>query len=552
LIRIPVRRTPAGAVFRLRPHPAADARGYVRFRLTREGDAPAERVAPAAAGLNLLVSARDGAGAVVVDSDEASIEPLGFVGTVIARLRRRYLLPGGSVLDFAGVEVYPEGPKSKTRNYRQQLNAVRSNRTALDSHFVSTYPELLMGWRAQLSIEIVSTLYTTPPVAITLHLHYLELWDEIEFLLSRLQFPFTLILTLTSENSELAARAQAFFPGAVIRVVENRGRDVRPFLMLLEEGVFDPFEVVCKIHGKRSLGAGQPLLQGDLWRRAIFLDLLAAPRQARDIVQRFADDANLGIVGPRRFLAASRPNRPQDLFTGNRAILEDLAARMAAPIRSDDFDFFLGTMFWARPRALKALRSLGLAANGFAPEAGLQEGTMEHAVERIFNFAVRHAGFRVASASAPLRERALKPIPVGRRLNLTDIRFLHVLKDGWSDVEDDGIWSLDTSSRIAFALETPVSEIAVRIRLKALAARDHLRTFNVVANGRQVGAWTFADHRRVTKTVRIALPSPKRRFVIRLTNADPVSPFDLGVNDDRRKLGLYVSSLRVDVGAGAG
>jgi len=503
------------------------------------------------AGLNLLVSAREGDVPVVVGSDEATIEPLGLVGTAIARLRRRHLLPGGSVLDFGGVEVYPEGSKAKTLSYRNQLNAIRANGTALDSALISAYPEMSAGWRAQPQGKTVSTGEATPPVAITLHLYYLDLWDDIETLLLRLQFPFTLILTLTSENKELAARAQAVFPGAVIRVVENRGRDVRPFLKLLEEGVFDPFEVVCKIHGKRSLGAGQPPLQGELWRRAIFLDLIGSHSQARRTVRRFRDDANLGMVGPRRYFAVSEPNRPRDLFAGNRAKVDDLAARMGAPIRGDDFDFFVGTMFWARPRALAALRSLGLAANAFAPEAGRQDGELEHAVERIFNFAVRRAGFRVATASAPLPDPVLKPIPVGRRLNLTDAGFLHVLKDGWSDVGSEGIWSLDARSRIAFELETPVSDIAVRIRLEAFATRRHVRAFDVVANGRPVASWTFAHRWRVTKTIRISLPSPKRRFVIRLTNAAPVSPFELGINDDRRRLGLCVSSLRVDVSSEA-
>ena len=72
---------------------------------------------------------------------------------------------------------------------------------------------------------------------------------------------------------------------------------------------------------------------------------------------------------------------------------------MGAPIRGDAFDFFEGTMFWARPQALAPLRRLGLAAEAFAPEAGRVDGALEHAVERLFNHAARVAGFRVEDVS---------------------------------------------------------------------------------------------------------------------------------------------------------
>jgi lipopolysaccharide biosynthesis protein len=56
-------------------------------------------------------------------------------------------------------------------------------------------------------------------------------------------------------------------------------------------------------------------------------------------------------------------------------------------------------MFWVRPLALTPLRGLRLA-NAFAPEAGLSDGALEHAVEGLFNHSVRLAGFQVAGVSA--------------------------------------------------------------------------------------------------------------------------------------------------------
>ena len=50
-----------------------------------------------------------------------------------------------------------------------------------------------------------------------------------------------------------------------MEVVENKGRDVRPFLQWLESGRLDPFDLVCKVHGKRSLRDGASPLFGELF-----------------------------------------------------------------------------------------------------------------------------------------------------------------------------------------------------------------------------------------------------------------------------------------------
>jgi len=72
---------------------------------------------------------------------------------------------------------------------------------------------------------------------------------------------------------------------------------------------------------------------------------------------------------------------------------------MGAEIGRGEYDVFHGTMFWARPKALARLRGLGLAADGFSPESGREDGAMEHAVEGLINHAVRAAGFKVAGTS---------------------------------------------------------------------------------------------------------------------------------------------------------
>jgi rhamnosyltransferase len=53
----------------------------------------------------------------------------------------------------------------------------------------------------------------------------------------------------------------------------------------------------------------------------------------------------------------------------------------------------LGTMFWFRPLALKALFNYGWKYDDFPKEPNSHDGSLLHAIERIYGFVVQHEGF---------------------------------------------------------------------------------------------------------------------------------------------------------------
>jgi lipopolysaccharide biosynthesis protein len=180
---------------------------------------------------------------------------------------------------------------------------------------------------------------------------------------------------------------------AEVEVFENRGRDILPFLHvanhLLDQGV----TAVLKLHGKRSTHRQD----GDIWRREL-LGKLLAPERARAILAAFEADAGLGMV------YAEGHRQPLDYYWGaNQANVDFLTRRLGIPAAQVQHDSFIaGSMFWLRPAALRSLLDAHLEIAGFEPEAGQLDGTLAHAVERVFSLAAAADGFHAVSAASVL------------------------------------------------------------------------------------------------------------------------------------------------------
>ena len=223
---------------------------------------------------------------------------------------------------------------------------------------------------------------TEPKIAVAMHLHYLDLWPEFEALLDAIDRPFHLILTLNRPDTALAERVQARFRDAEIVVYDNRGRDVGPFIQVLREGRLDPFDLICKLHGKKSGLSGPRMILGEIWRWASAFDLIGSSDVDDRIIADFERSQDTQMIGSRRFRLPNEWKGEDAAWGRNRAMILTLLETMGmAP--DSRLDFFAGTMFWVRRSALEPLKHLDLSLASFPGEAGQQDGTLQHALERI-------------------------------------------------------------------------------------------------------------------------------------------------------------------------
>ena len=231
-------------------------------------------------------------------------------------------------------------------------------------------------------------------IAVILHLYHFDLWEEIALFLDNIAEPFDLYLTVSDRfDPQALDRVLACYPRTRIRMVENRGRDIAPFLKVMAEILPLGYQAVCKIHTKKSHhledGKGWRLEEGNTWRYQLLSQLLGTKKTVRDIIDRFRQNSQQGIIGPGRDLMNYR-----DAVGANEGHVRYLQDRLRLmPFK--DFDFFAGSMFWFRPEALKNILELKLSVTDFQPETGQIDGTLAHALERVFCLVARQGGYSV-------------------------------------------------------------------------------------------------------------------------------------------------------------
>lgn len=230
-------------------------------------------------------------------------------------------------------------------------------------------------------------------IGIVLHLHYPELWPEFATFLQHAKLDFRLIVTLTTQNAALISRIRSSYPDARILVDDNVGRDIRPFIKVLQSAHLQGLDVICKIHAKRSVFSGVPDARfGHLWRRRALLDLLGSPLQVQKTLDRFETSPDLGMLGP----ATLRLKNGSGIDPGHKDSL--LARRHLSELCGFDpsyinENYFAGTMFWVRTTALAALQDVTLPEDAFTEESMQTGEQFEHAVERFFSDCVRAHGY---------------------------------------------------------------------------------------------------------------------------------------------------------------
>lgn len=344
-------------------------------------------------GIRCDVVARKARATFFLDSAECVEGRIGLAAQISHQLNYRLTSRRRHVFVYPTHWIFPVDAESRRRMSRV-FGFLHSFNVNLSS------PEVLTGrWYRNLAATArqAARESSAPPlkVAAVAHMHYHEVWPELAATLHALPPQSQIFVTLTPHAAPLRAAVLADFPDAHVEVVQNRGRDVLPFLRLYNAGALDNADIVLKVHGKRSdHGAG--LVIGDYWRRACYATLAGSSQTVDRIIARFEADPRLGVLGPARFRLPNSNIDEARALGQNDDATRQLFHLVFGSSEGFKVDFFAGTMFWFRREALLALKKLKKPEELFESERGLLDGLPEHAFERLLPLVARRSGFGVS------------------------------------------------------------------------------------------------------------------------------------------------------------
>jgi lipopolysaccharide biosynthesis protein len=231
-------------------------------------------------------------------------------------------------------------------------------------------------------------------IAVLLHAFYVELVPELLSELAAIPVEFDLIVTnSTGGPLKLDFTGLTNLRNHVVLDVANHGRDIWPMVQVVNAGVLDPYELVLKLHTKRSewrqenddlSGSGAD------WRLTLMQNLLGGRENVEFILNAFAEDPDLGVVTADGSLLGS------DFWASDFDMTCELLRRIELTVDRDKLRFPAGSFYWVRGFVLQGLRSLLMTDEDFETEKGQDDGTTAHAVERSIGILTEEAGLRQA------------------------------------------------------------------------------------------------------------------------------------------------------------
>ena len=237
----------------------------------------------------------------------------------------------------------------------------------------------------------------TSPVknaALHIHAYYPELVQE---LLDAVQYNTTRPAIFVSVDSTQKQNMvhQIFnrnkLKAVEIAVVPNRGRDIGPLMALFGPMLVQEYSFVGHVHTKRSFDLNDPE-SSEKWRRFAIENVLGGKQGGAMM------DAILDKLQAQAKLGAVFPDDPFIVgWTKNFSKAEELIKKNIGFHLPKHFNFPVGSYFWMRSDVLKFITSYGFSWEDFPEEPLPYDGTILHAMERIFGLLPAYAGYTTLS-----------------------------------------------------------------------------------------------------------------------------------------------------------
>lgn len=242
----------------------------------------------------------------------------------------------------------------------------------------------------------ISEVLKKKRVALVLHFYFEDLAEYCLHYVKSMPKEADIYVTVGSEKKKkiIEETFSVLENNVKVILIENWGRDVSALLVGTKDFIMD-YDYVCFVHDKKVTQLS-PQTVGAGFSYKCFENLLPTKEFVQNVIRTFEENPRAGLLTP------PPPNHGDYYITlglewgMNYDVTVELAEKLGITVPIDKKKepiAPLGTMFWFRPKALKLLFDQDWEYKDFPAEPNKIDGTLLHAVERIYSYVVQQEGY---------------------------------------------------------------------------------------------------------------------------------------------------------------
>lgn len=201
-------------------------------------------------------------------------------------------------------------------------------------------------------------------ILVILHLFYPKSWKEIREYLENLScYDYDLIVTTTEGvvRKEILSQIKSFKNNVNIIECENKGFDLRPFLVALNSVDLDNYDIVIKLQSKSTKRAFLYIYNQLFMRRDWFLDLYDGVLSSKVVhknIDLLLNDESVGLIAAKNLIVHDPWHKVK--------MVQKIAKEKEMYI-PDDYKFVAGTCFAIKAECLKNIKQYSWSDTDFNP-----------------------------------------------------------------------------------------------------------------------------------------------------------------------------------------
>ena len=233
-------------------------------------------------------------------------------------------------------------------------------------------------------------------IAVHLHVFYKDLLPDYLEKLNNLEgCDYDLFVTTTHKDDEIESIVKDFNPKAIVKIVENNGYDIGPFVDFLHQINLNDYDYILKLHTKNSKGKSMVRLgflriNRELWAKKLVDPIVGTKEIFQHNLSFLNMEPQIGMIADWALVVSVKGHSIKSLYDWFLNEAKKLKLKHVEKAK-----FVAGTMFLARANIFQVIKD-NYTVNSFEQtNPNENDGTKAHLLERLLGAIVYSNGYYI-------------------------------------------------------------------------------------------------------------------------------------------------------------